>query len=131
MGSWQADHNAFYMGRHGVSVYNQHYPDCRHQDCVTQALDGAATASSAVAAGCTLAGAAPCAAPFAIASVWIGGFSTARTAFLALTAEGSALDAGVTIGVFRAGTKASPNISLVLNLVQWGWDSATATWEKP
>ena len=61
MGSWQADHNAFYMGRHGVSVYNQQYPDCRHQDCVTQALDGAATASSAVAAGCTLAGAAPCA----------------------------------------------------------------------
>jgi hypothetical protein len=38
MGSWQADHNAFYMGRHGVSVYNQQYPDCRHQDCVAQTI---------------------------------------------------------------------------------------------
>ena len=27
MGSWHADHNAFYMGRHGVSVYNQQYQD--------------------------------------------------------------------------------------------------------
>ncbi len=131
MRSWETGHNAFYMGRHGASVYDQRYPDCRHQDCVTQALDAAATASSAVAAGCAIAGAAPCAAPFAIASVWISGFNTARTAFMALTADGSALDAAITIGLFRTGTKASPNVSLILNLAQWGWDSATAKWEKP
>ena len=131
MGSWQADHNAFYMGRHGVSVYNQQYPDCRHQDCVTQALDGAATASSAVAAGCTLAGAAPCAVIAGGTSTFIGAIGTTRTAFLSLTAEGSILDASLSFGLLRASMKASPNVSLALNMVQWTWDAATATWVKP
>jgi hypothetical protein len=131
MGSWQADHNAFYMGRHGVSVYNQQYPDCRHQDCVTQTLDAAATASSAVAVGCAMAGAAPCALIAGGTSTFIGAVNTTRTAFISLTSQGSALDAAVSFGLLRASMKASPNVSLALNVAQWTWDAATATWEKP
>ena len=131
MGSWLPGHNAFYKGPYGVSVHDQQYQDCRHHDCVTQALDAASTASAAVAVGCSMVGAAPCATPFAMASVGIGAFSTARTSFIALTTEGSALDVAVAIGLFRAGAKANPNVSLMLNLMQWGWDLATATWEKP
>jgi hypothetical protein len=131
MGAWEPDHNAFYMGRHGVSVYNQRYTDCRHQDCVTQTLDGAATASSAVAAGCALAGVAPCALIAGSTSTFIGAVSTTRTAFISLTSQGSALDAAVSFGLFRAGMKASPNVGLALNLAQWVWDATTARWEKP
>jgi hypothetical protein len=131
MGSWETGHNAFYMGRHGASVYDQRYPDCRHQDCVTQALDAAATASSAVAAGCAMAGAAPCALIAGSTSTFVGAVSTTRTAFISLTSQGSALDAAVSFGLFRAGMKASPNVGLAINLAQWTWDATTARWEKP
>ena len=105
MGSWQADHNAFYTGRHGVSVYNQHYPDCRHQDCVTQALDGAATASSAVAAGCAMAGVAPCAGVASATSFIFSGVGAGWTVANVLANNARPLDGAVAISTWRIGAK--------------------------
>ena len=99
MGSWQADHNAFYTGRHGVSVYNQQYQDCRHQDCVTQALDGAATASSAVATGCALAGPNACVGIAGGVRLVFGAAGTGRTVWNGLQEKGP-LDVAVAVTTF-------------------------------
>jgi hypothetical protein len=129
MGSWQAGHNAFYMGRHGASVYDQQYPDCRHQDCVTQMLDGAATASSAVAAGCAMAGIAPCAGVAGFTSLGLSTVGAGWTTWNALQEKGSALDVAVAVTTLRLGTK-SPYIGLGASVFQWAWDAFIVPWEN-
>jgi len=132
MGSWHADHNAFYMGRHGVSVYNQRYTDCRHQDCVTQMLDGAATASSAVAAGCAMAGIAPCAGVAGATSFIFSGAGAGRTVLNVLANNARPLDGAVAVSTWRIGAKyglkANGFVGLSVSIAQWAWDTfATPT----
>ncbi len=122
MGSWQANHNAFYMGRHGASVYDQRYPDCRHQDCVTQALDAAATASSAVAVTCAMAGPNPCVAVAGFTSFGFSAVGAGWTIWNALQEKSSALDVAVAVPTLRVGTR-SPQTGLGTSVFQWTWDT--------
>ena len=126
MGSWLPGHNAFYTGPYGVSVHNQQYPDCRHHDCVAQAIDAAGVAGSGVMVASPLCG----------------------PAIEVCSAIGGGVSAGATVaGVFWAGVQAfngnlspediymtsvttavgiatdNPWLDLATNVAQWLWDS--------
>ena len=126
MGSWQADHNAFYMGRHGVSVYNQHYQDCRHQDCVAQTIDtvGVAGAGLMVASPLCGPGVGVCFGVGRSVGFVSTGAGVGWALIQAFNGNLSAQDIYMTSLTTATGVATkSPWLNLVANIAQWLWDS--------
>ena len=126
MGSRQADHNAFYMGRHGVSVYNQQYQDCRHQDCVAQTIDAVGVAGSGLTVASPVCGpgAGVCSAVgIGISSgATIGG--TGWALFQAFNGKLTSEDIYMTSVTTAIGIATeNPWLDLAANVAQWIWDS--------
>ncbi|MCO5211235.1 MAG: hypothetical protein M9936_16200 [Caldilinea sp.] len=126
MGSWQADHNAFYMGRHGVSVYNQQYQDCRHQDCVAQTIDTVGVAGAGLMVASPLCGPAIelCATTGGFVSLGATGVGALWTGYQAYEGKMSSADIYVTATTAAVGlTTKCPWINLAASIAQLIWDS--------
>ena len=118
----------------GRSVYSTAYDksvNCRYDDCVSIALDGAADAVSAVAVGCAMSGQLGCTAlagtigkGFAVISVGYAGIQTFGTGASTKT------DFYVTLATSLVSAASPPGVGAAAGVVQTYYD-ANALYRKP